>query len=136
MNAADALAAVRAAGIEILVDGDDLVLEANSEPSADLLDLLTGLKADLISILRSKPHDWSMEDWKALFDECAGIAEFEGDFTRSDAEFIAFEECVERWLATDELHAGQGGVCLQCACPLDQRGAGVIPVTSTGSYAG
>jgi hypothetical protein len=40
VSAAEALKAARAAGIEIGIDGDDLMLEASAPPSAAVLDLL------------------------------------------------------------------------------------------------
>ena len=41
MSAAEALKAARAAGIELALDGDDLVLEAASAPPAAVLDALS-----------------------------------------------------------------------------------------------
>ena len=45
MSAAEALKAARAAGIELGIDGDDLVLEATAPPPAAVLDLLSRHKA-------------------------------------------------------------------------------------------
>ncbi len=42
-------------------------------------------------------HDHA-EDWRALFDERAGIAEHNGGLARADAERRAFECCVMEWL--------------------------------------
>lgn len=40
MSAAIALLAARAAGIELAIDGDDLVLEASAPPPGTVLELL------------------------------------------------------------------------------------------------
>jgi hypothetical protein len=54
MNAAaEALKAARAAGVEVRLDGDGLVLEASDEPSAALLDRLAQHKAEILALLRS-----------------------------------------------------------------------------------
>ena len=52
MSAAEALKAARAAGIELGLDGDDLVLEAASAPPAAVLDALSRHKAEIVALLR------------------------------------------------------------------------------------
>jgi hypothetical protein len=37
---------------------------------------------------------WSAEDWRVLFHERAGVAEFDGGLSCSEAEAHAFECCV------------------------------------------
>lgn len=98
MSAASALQAARDAGIGLHVDGVDLVLEASAPPSAAILDLLARHKADLIILLQPGNDGWSDEDWRALYDERAGIAEFDGGLPRPAAEALAFECCVVEWL--------------------------------------
>ena len=44
MSAAEALKAARSVGIELVLDGNDLVLEAASEPPAAVLDPYHGTK--------------------------------------------------------------------------------------------
>ena len=82
MSAAEALQAVRDAGIGLDVDDGDLVLEASAPPSAAVLDLLARHKADVIALLRPGDDGWSAEDWCAFYDERAGIAEFDGGLPR------------------------------------------------------
>lgn len=96
MSAAEALKAACAAGIEIRLDGDDLVLEASSPPSAAILDLLSRHKPGIAVLLRSG-RDGSAEDWQAFFDERAGIAEFDGGQSRTQAEARAYACCVAEW---------------------------------------
>src|SRR5262249_33093321 len=40
---------------------------------------------------------WSAEDWQVFFGERAGIAEFDGELPRLDAETKAFECCIVEW---------------------------------------
>ena len=49
-----ALEAARAAGIEVQLDGKDLVLSAASEPPADVLDMLRRHKAAIVELLRQR----------------------------------------------------------------------------------
>ena len=78
MTAVEALMAARSAGIQISVDGDDLVLESASEPPVAVVDLLTEHKAGILTILRSGEAAWPAEDGQVYCDERAAIAEFEG----------------------------------------------------------
>jgi hypothetical protein len=98
MKAIDALGAARAAGIALAVDGDDLAMEAGSTPPAAVLDALSRHKAGIVALLRPGPDGWSAEDWHVLFEEQAGIAEFEGGLTRAEAETQAFLRCLIEWL--------------------------------------
>ena len=51
VSAADILERARAAGISVTIDGDNLVLEAPTPPSADVLAALRNHKADIIALL-------------------------------------------------------------------------------------
>ena len=70
MSPVEALEAARTAGIQISVDGDDLVLELAAEPPVAVVDLLTEHKAGILAILRSGQAAGSAE-------ERVAIAEFE-----------------------------------------------------------
>ena len=74
MSAAEALKAARAVGIELVLDGNSLALEAASEPPAVVLESLSRHKAEIIAMLRPGRDGWSAEDRQAYFDECAGIS--------------------------------------------------------------
>ena len=54
MSAAEALKAARAAGIQLGIDGDDLVLEASAPPPCAVLDLLSRHKADIVTLLQGQ----------------------------------------------------------------------------------
>lgn len=42
------------------------------------------------------PYD--REDWQAMFDERAGISEYDGGIKRDSAEILAFGKCVNRYM--------------------------------------
>ncbi len=113
MSAVAALKTARAAGVELALDGDALALKAASAPPAVVLDALSRHKAEIVALLRVGPDGWSAENWHVLFDERAGIAEFDGGLTRADAEAQAFACCVVEWLNRHPA-ASPSGRCLGC----------------------
>jgi hypothetical protein len=113
MSASEALKAARAAGIELGIDGDDLVLEASAPPPDAVLNLLSLHKAGIMTLLRPGDDGWSAEDWQVFFDERASIAEFDGCLPRVQAEGRAFACCVEEWLNRNPVHSPPGR-CLAC----------------------
>jgi hypothetical protein len=98
MSAAEALRAAHAAGVRVTVDGEDLILVASAGPPTAVLDLLSQHKAAIVRLLRPVSRNWSVKDWRAFFDERAGIAEFEGGLSRAEAEARAFACLVAEWL--------------------------------------
>jgi hypothetical protein len=113
MSATEALRAAHAAGVCITVDGDDLLLTAPSEPPATVLDLLSQHKPAIVRFLQPLSRNWSAEDWRAFFDERAGIAEFDGGLSRAEAEAQAFACCVDEWLNHHPVPSPPGR-CLAC----------------------
>lgn len=113
MSAVQALKAARDAGVRIDVDGDALTLDADTAPDAAVLDLLSRHKAQVIALLRPGGDGWSGEDWHAFFDERAGIAEFDGELPRDQAEARAFACCVAEWLNRNPVRSPPGR-CLGC----------------------
>ena len=79
MSAFRALDAARAAGVEVRLDGKDLVLSAASEPPTDVLDMLRRHKRSIVGLLQQRyiaglpqpARPWDPEDWQALYDERA-----------------------------------------------------------------
>ena len=98
VTALEALRAARSAGVEVALDGDDLVLKAASPPPASVLDALSCNKAGIVALLRPGDDGWSAEDWQLFFDERAGIAEFDGGLSRVEAEAQAFACCITEWM--------------------------------------
>ena len=99
MSAANAIKAARAAGISFAIEGNKLVVEAPAPPSPEIVENISRHKAEILNLLRSAAAAWSAADWQAFFDERAGILEHGGRLNCLDAEMIAFEDCVDHWLA-------------------------------------
>jgi hypothetical protein len=91
VNAAALISAARAAGMSVKVEGERLVLSAPQRPDDRLLDELRRHKSEIVAYLHGLAV-WTEEDWQALFDERAGIVEFDGGLPRKDAEATAARE--------------------------------------------
>jgi hypothetical protein len=113
MNAVEALKVARAAGIQLGINGDDLVLEASAPPPPAVIDLLSRHKTGIMVLLRPGRDGWSAEDWQVFFEERAGIVEFDGGLLRAEAEAQAFECCVVEWLNRNT-ERSPAGRCLGC----------------------
>ena len=113
VSAAEALRAARAAGVAVWIEGDDLALEADSQPPAEILERLARHKAGIVALLRPGRDGWSPEDWQAHFDERAGVAGFDGGLPRPEAEARAFECCVVEWMNRN-FERSPPGRCLAC----------------------
>ena len=113
MNAVEALQVAQAAGIQVTVDKDDLVLSASAEPPAEVLSLLATHKAVIMRVLRTGPDSWSGKDWQEFFDERASIAEFDGGLSRDQAVARAFSCCVGEWLHRHPV-SSEPGRCEYC----------------------
>src|SRR5262249_22118735 len=105
MSAFEALDAARAAGIEVRLGGKDLELSADGELATAVIDILRRNKRSIVSLmqgrllaLRQPIQAWDPVDWRAFFDERAGIAEHDGGLPRAEAEARAFDCCVAEWL--------------------------------------
>jgi hypothetical protein len=134
MSAVQALKAARDAGVRIGVDGNALTLGAEAAPPAAFLDLLSRHKAEVIALLRTGSDGWSGEDWRALFDERAAIAEFDGGLPRASAEARALACCVAEWLNRNPVRSPPGR-CLSCGAS-DHAQDRLLPFGSEPSAAG
>ena len=93
-----ALKSAKAAGVAVTIHGPNLLLEAVVAPPSNIIDEIKHNKAEIIALLRSSAADWTSEDWRAFFDERAGIAEHDGGLNRSQAEAQAYETCIIEWI--------------------------------------
>ncbi len=76
------------------------------------------------------------EDWRAFFDERAGIAEHDGGLSRIDAERQAFECCVMEWLWRNPPPASGSERCAHCGEPIGEPGRDGLPfLTGDGGHA-
>ncbi|MCK1407116.1 hypothetical protein [Bradyrhizobium sp. 76] len=111
MSALEALKAARAAGVELALEGEDLVLSAAAAPPEAVMSALSRHKAEIVALLR--PDGWPSEEWVAFFDERAGIVEFDSGLERAAAEARAFECCVVEWLNRNPVQSPPDR-CLYC----------------------
>jgi hypothetical protein len=98
MSATKALESARAAGVIVGINDNDLMLRAPARPASAVLDALSRYKAEIVALIRLEPLRWSADDWRAFFDERAGIIEFDGGLPRAEAEVQALACCVVEWL--------------------------------------
>jgi hypothetical protein len=124
MSAVQVLGAARAFGIQLELDGDDLLLEAFGPPPETILAALSRHKPEVVRLLHSA-KEASPEYWHVLFHQRAAFAEFAGGLPRADAEAQAFECCVVEWLNRNPTPSGVGR-CLWCGQP-ETHGAIVVP---------
>jgi hypothetical protein len=87
-------------GIILEAHGTELIVEGPAlELTDDLVSTLKALKANLLAALMSNTDEgWGPEDWRAYFDERAGIREHDGKLARDEAERLAFEDTISQWL--------------------------------------
>ena len=120
MSAHRALDAARSARIDIQLDGNDLILTPAGELATGVIDMLRRHKRSIVSLmqgrllaLRQPIQAWDPVDWRAFFDERAGIAEYDGGLSHAEAEARAFDCCVAEWLLRNPIHSSPDR-CLEC----------------------
>lgn len=113
MSAIEALKAARAAGVNVNIDGDDLVLEAPAPPPHAVLDALSRHKVSIVALLRPAKDGWTAKDWRTLFDERAGVTQCDGGLRRELAEAEAFKACIATWLNQNPV-TSPAGLCIVC----------------------
>ncbi len=103
MSAAEALQMAHAAGIDLSFDGNDLVLEAPSEPPFAVLDMLRRHKAGVVDAAAT----WAAGPLLRLVcrgmassfsTSSAGTAEPDAGLTYAAKPRLAFEWCLSEWL--------------------------------------
>ncbi len=114
MSAVEALRVARENGVHLGVAGTDLILDADWEPSVDVLDAIRRYKAEIVALLAASKDGWSADDWRVFFDERAGIAEHDAGLLRSQAETQAFECCLAEWTNHNPPAANGPDSCAHC----------------------
>jgi hypothetical protein len=134
MSAVQALGAARAFGIQLELEGDDLLLEALEPPPETILAALSQYKTEVVRLLHSAQDGSSRDYWHILFQERAALAELAGGLPRADAEAEAFGCCVVEWLNRNPTPS-VAGRCLWCGQP-GSHDAVVVPYgTQPGTHA-
>ena len=67
----------------------------------------------IVRLLVPGGDGWSADDWQAFFRERAGIAEFNGDLPRIEADARAFECCLAEWIIRNPVDP-LAGSCFGC----------------------
>jgi hypothetical protein len=123
MSAFKALDAARAAGIEVRLDGKDLVLSGASTPPPDLLNMLRRHKLSIVALLQQDLQQkeqpippWAPADYECLFNERAALGEYDGELDRAAAEAMAFTECTAEWLRRHPIDSSPNQ-CIECGRP-------------------
>jgi hypothetical protein len=155
MLAKDLLHRANDHGVRVALHEDRLRMTAARKPPEDLLAELRRRKLEIVAFLSRGPAEspsaiqpatagapldvatvaspvdtrlsriWHGEDYKAVFDERAAIAEFDGGLTRSQAEERAVEFCIATWLNRRPAESAAGH-CAWCGRP-ETTGAAVVP---------
>ncbi len=82
-----------------------------------------------------EPVRWDADDWRAFFEERAGVAEHDGGLERADAELQAHECCVMEWRCQHPPPASGPGSCAHCGEPIDEPGRDGLPfLTGAGGH--
>jgi hypothetical protein len=117
MSPQEALAAARASGVEVRLDGKDLIVSSAGEPPDDICTMLSGQKAAILEYLQAVPAErascppntpppppapvpvrpWSAADWRVFHNKRQLVAEVALGQTRGQARVYAFVRCVEEW---------------------------------------
>ncbi len=135
MSAVEAIRLARENGVHLSVAGADLTLAADREPARRVLEAIRRHKAGIVALLTAAAGDWTAEDWRAHFDERAGVAEHDGGLTRATAEQQAFECCVIEWLWRNPPPASGPERCAHCGQLLGKIGRDGLPfLTGDGGH--
>ncbi len=128
MNTGEALKAARAAGVNIKVEGDELVLEAPAPPPSAVLNALSFHKFSILALLRSVMVGGSAEDWRRLFEERTRVFQHNG-LRRDLAEAKALEACTAPWLNKNPV-TSPANVCIFCGAG-DRPNDALLPFGTT-----
>ena len=126
MSAAEALRVALEKGVCNGVEGSDLILDADREPTVDVLDAIRRHKAEIVALLAASKDGWSADDWRVFFDERAAIAEHDGGLSRSQAETQAFECSIAAWLNQNP-EPSNPDRCAWCH-QKDETGHAIVPL--------
>ena len=88
----------------------------------EIVETLRLHRSEIVALL-SKDDDWSATDWRAFFDERAGIAEFDDGLSRTDAEASAYESCISEWLFQNPPTPHGRDSCALCGDAMTNRNA-------------
>ena len=141
MSPLEALAAARAADVEVRLDGKDLIVSAASEPPDDICAMLSRHKPAIVELLQAAPADAAAalarraqfkeqaaavlglrrptaagggRGLAACYGEKAAISEFDHGMPRRQAEKHAVEHCISEWLYQHPMASDADDGCPVC----------------------
>ena len=125
MSAVEAIRMARESGVHIGIEGADLILDAEWEPTSRVLEAIRRHKAGIVDLLSEADGDRTADGWRVFYDERAAKAEFNGSQSREEAEARAFECCIVEWL-NQHPEPSDPGHCAWCAAR-ETSDARVVP---------
>ena len=78
----------------------------------------------------SRPAEWSGNDFRVFYEECAAILEYDGELDRPEAERQAFEATVIHWMNLTPPPSLSEDHCSQCGDPVGEAGNDAVPFIS------
>ena len=117
MSPQEALAAARSAGVEVRLDGKDLIVSSAGEPPDDICAMLSRQKPAIVEYLQAPPAEraacapetpppppapapvrpWSAADWRLFHNDRQLVAEITLGKTRQQARTYAYVCCIREW---------------------------------------
>ncbi len=117
-SAADLLAELDALGVQLEADGERLRYRPREKVTADLAGRMKMHKAELLAVLATRKTAGRLlevaatwpADWRELWEERAGIAEYDGNMPRPLAEDWAFHLLLSAVLAEQGIGYAPGSI--------------------------
>lgn len=115
MTPAAIIADARADGIVLsLAPGGGLTFKGPRAAADKWLPILRqGKPAIMEHLARARRSEWDASDWRAYYDERAGIREYDGGMSRAEAERLAVGCCISEWLNRRPVRS-PAGRCYWC----------------------
>jgi hypothetical protein len=82
--------------------------------------------------LRQPPQAWGSEDWLAFFGEKAAISEFDHGMSRRQAEALAYQFCLSKWLYEHPVCSNAADGCAVCS-ETDRPNDALLPIGIAGA---
>lgn len=151
MTAHAFVADLRRRGVHLEAHGDWLRVDAPKGVISDAdKDELRRHKTDLLAHLKrpqasppnispdetrrhpTQPPIWNAADWRTFYDERAGIAEFDGNQPRHQAEALAYQTTIIEWMNITPPTDLSEDRCAGCGEALGEIGSAAVPVLAGG----
>jgi hypothetical protein len=114
MSAAAIIERVRASGGEITLAADGIKIRVPASLRDRAVAEVKAHKAAIRFALKAETGDaWDPDDYRAFYDQVAGMLEFDNRLPHQKAEAFAFECCVTEWLNRN-FEESPPGRCVHC----------------------